>query len=300
MTMRRVRKNRSPRQRLKKKAWSVFSKACRLSLADQYGAVECYTCGKVYHWTKMHAGHYIPAKYGATQFDWDNVRPQCAQCNCFGSGHWSQSGGAGERHIFANNLMKEGIDPDALKQKAHRGEQPTDDELEQIVHDMRSVLAHLDETRTNAPVATHSSSVSPEFKAWINMRARCYRKTEPAYARYGARGIQVCELWKNNFALFLHDVGLRPSPLHSLDRIDNEGNYEPDNVRWATQNQQARNTRWNSVVEHNGEILCIAEWSERTGLAANTIVYRLRRGWSVEQALTLPLRRGKKPTPSCW
>lgn len=83
---------------------------------------------------------------------------------------------------------------------------------------------------------------SPEYRAWHAMRQRCYHPSQPHYSRYGGRGIVVCERWQV-FANFLADMGLRPSPRHSLDRINNSGNYEPGNCRWATLVEQCRNRR---------------------------------------------------------
>ena len=86
-------------------------------------------------------------------------------------------------------------------------------------------------------------SLTPEYAAWQGMRARCHRKTHADYQEYGGRGIVVCERWLGSFSAFLADVGLRPSPRHSLDRRNNDGNYEPGNVRWATAKEQANNRR---------------------------------------------------------
>ncbi len=84
---------------------------------------------------------------------------------------------------------------------------------------------------------------APEYLAWIAMRVRCTNPKAQAWRRYGGRGIQVCERWMWSYEAFLADVGRRPSPKHSIDRIDNDGHYEPGNVRWATRSQQNANQR---------------------------------------------------------
>lgn len=135
-----------------------------------------------------------------------------------------------------------------------------------------------------------------EDSIWQSMRARCRNPNNPSYHRYGGRGITVCERWES-FALFLADMGPRPSPEHSLDRIDNDGPYSPENCRWATRTTQNRNTRRNHRLTHDGRTLAIVEWAELLGLHAVTIHLRLKRGWSVERTLSTPITPAGTGTP---
>ncbi len=133
--------------------------------------------------------------------------------------------------------------------------------------------------------------VTPEFKVWSRMIDRCENRNHIAYARYGGRGITICTRWRNSFEAFLADMGPRPGPGYSIDRIDNDRGYELRNCRWATPKEQARNTQHNRMLTHDGMELCISQWAEETGLPLSTIQSRLNRGWSIERALTEPVRR---------
>lgn len=114
---------------------------------------------------------------------------------------------------------------------------------------------------------------SPEYRVWMGIIARC--STHPEYA---GRGIKVCDRWNNSFVSFLSDMGRRPSSIHSMDRIDNNGDYSPANCRWATRTQQNRNVRTNQIVTHDGESKCVSEWAEQLGISAKTIYTRIARG----------------------
>lgn len=132
----------------------------------------------------------------------------------------------------------------------------------------------------------HGRSRCPEYRAWINMITRCENANAPGYHNYGGRGISVCAVWRSSFLSFLSEVGDRPSSLHSLDRIDNSKNYEPGNVRWATRSEQNRNLRTNHLVEFEGAIIPLIQAVEARGLNYNTVLYRLKRGKSVDEALS--------------
>lgn len=148
-----------------------------------------------------------------------------------------------------------------------------------------------------AATRKHGRSGTSEFVVWSGMLARCFNENQSRYHMYGGRGITVCERWRRDFAAFLADMGPRPSPQHSIDRIDNDGNYEPSNCRWVTQEVQANNTRSNASVSYNGRTQTIAQWSRETGIGSSTICLRLKLGWEVERVLTQPVdtRRSGRP-----
>jgi len=132
---------------------------------------------------------------------------------------------------------------------------------------------------------THGETGSPEHRTWIRMNERCYREAHDNYKHYGGRGISVCEQWRLSFTAFLQDVGRKPSPRHTLDRIDNNGNYEPSNVRWATQKEQCRNRRTNRLINIGEKVQTIAQWSDETGIKYATLYRRLELGWPPEKLL---------------
>lgn len=129
-----------------------------------------------------------------------------------------------------------------------------------------------------------------EYVAWTQMIQRCEDVNCPGYKDYGGRGVSVCSRWRASFTAFLSDVGNRPAPGYSLERKKNDGNYEPGNVVWATKKQQARNRRSSRFLEANGERLTLAEWAERLGCSHTSILGRIRRGMSEQDAVTVPVR----------
>lgn len=141
--------------------------------------------------------------------------------------------------------------------------------------------------------ARRSAPSTPEYVAWFHMRARCLNPNDIGYHRYGGRGITITEKWAK-FEGFLEDMGLRPSPKHSLDRIDNDGNYEPSNCRWATSKQQAENRSSNVMIEFNGERKMMATWAKELNFNRDTVTYRLEQGWSIDEAFTTPLHARRR------
>jgi hypothetical protein len=144
-------------------------------------------------------------------------------------------------------------------------------------------------------VVTHGHTVgkknSPSYSAWANMRNRCGNPGCSNYKNYGGRGINICKRWEK-FENFIADMGEKPNGL-SLERINNNGNYEPGNCRWATDKEQRRNKRKNRLVEINGASKCLSQWCEELDLKYPNVSARLRRDWTPKQALSLE-------TPPKW
>lgn len=134
---------------------------------------------------------------------------------------------------------------------------------------------------------------SPEYMAWVSMHQRCSNPSSASYVDYGARGIRVCERWAS-FESFLHDMGPRPSGEHSIDRVDNDGGYSPDNCRWATRVQQTRNTRRSVWITLHGERRSLMDWADTVGLPPSVIRRRVRRGWDPARALSEPPKASRK------
>lgn len=139
---------------------------------------------------------------------------------------------------------------------------------------------------------THGGTYERLYSVWCAMKRRCYGIRTINYPNYGGRGIRVCDEWRNDYAAFRkwalkngYEKGLE------LDRIDVDGNYEPDNCRWVTRQKQSYNKRSNRVIEYKGKSKTMAEWAEEIGISIQTLSSRLNKlGWSVERALTTPPR----------
>ena len=127
------------------------------------------------------------------------------------------------------------------------------------------------------------------YNRWKQMKQRCSNPNCKAYGHYGGRGITVCERWLT-FRNFLEDMGEPPANL-SLDRTDNDGNYCPENCRWVSWKDQCRNQRRNRNLTCNGKTMCITDWASELGCTTQAILGRIKRGYSIEDALTIPIKK---------
>jgi hypothetical protein len=133
----------------------------------------------------------------------------------------------------------------------------------------------------------------PMYVLYMGMKQRCYYPKNKRYKNYGGRGIKVCDRWLNNFELFLEDMGERPSKKHSLDRIDNNGDYEPSNCRWATSLEQQGNNSKNHWVEYYGEKMIIADLERKLNIKLSGAYYHLKRGKSIQEAVDFIINNKK-------
>lgn len=144
----------------------------------------------------------------------------------------------------------------------------------------------------------HGASGTKEYRSWSHLVERCTNPKNKSYARYGGRGIKVADEWRDvgGFSVFLAHVGLAPTSEHEIDRIDNNGNYVPGNVRWATAMEQARNRSSNLRITAFGETKCLAEWAISSGIRAMTIHRRFTvMGWSAEESVSVPVGKSQRP-----
>lgn len=125
----------------------------------------------------------------------------------------------------------------------------------------------------------------PEYKNWLGMKERCLKGTHHSYPRYGGRGVQIAAEWVNSFNTFFKDMGPRPTPLHEIDRIDNNGNYEPLNCKWSTKKEQANNRRSNRIFTIGGETMTLKQWCEKYDLNYKSVHARIQRGVDIIDAL---------------
>lgn len=135
--------------------------------------------------------------------------------------------------------------------------------------------------------ANHTVGTRPTYATWHDMRSRCYNPRDPEYHRYGERGITVCDRWRDDYDTFVEDMGLRPEGMR-IERIDNSGNYELSNCKWATQREQMRNTRRTRLITIQGRTQAQVAWAAEIGIDVHTLKYRIRRGYSDEKILAAP------------
>lgn len=140
---------------------------------------------------------------------------------------------------------------------------------------------------------THGMSYESIYGTWHGIKSRCLYSGNVHFGKYGGRGITVYEEWAHSFEKFFEYVSALPyygEPGRSLDRIDNDGNYEPGNLRWATAQEQQRNTRHNRNLTFMGKTQCVAAWAEDLQIRKDTLWSRVQRGWTIERALTTPTK----------
>lgn len=143
--------------------------------------------------------------------------------------------------------------------------------------------------------ATHAASRSKEYSLWVSMKERCSNPVNKTYPHYGGRGISVHAEWVNDFPKFLKDIGYAPTPKHSLDRINNDGNYEPSNVRWATMKTQCRNRSSNFTIQYQGNKITLKDLEDITGVAYHILYHRIaNQGYSIERAISQKVRHSQK------
>lgn len=139
-----------------------------------------------------------------------------------------------------------------------------------------------------------AGATSPEYRVWSSMMTRCYNRQSKSFHNYGGRGIGVCDRWRADFMAFFLSMGQRPSPDHSLDRVDVDRDYGPDNCRWATQTEQQRNRRDAIKLTIDGVTKHLFDWAAERGLAPKTVYQRIWRGWSVARSLEVNPVRAKR------
>jgi len=130
----------------------------------------------------------------------------------------------------------------------------------------------------------HGLSSHRTHKAWCGLKQRCLNPNNPAWARYGGRGIRACDRWRDSFDDFLKDMGLCPAK-HELDRINNDGPYSPENCRWASSKTQQNNRSSNRTISWRGQTRTLQQWARKTGINRTTIAARLDNGWSISRVL---------------
>lgn len=141
---------------------------------------------------------------------------------------------------------------------------------------------------------THGLCHHPLYSVWASMKARCYNKNLPTYHCYGGRQIAICEEWLEFVPFYEWAMGHGYRKGLTIERVENSGNYEPDNCTWIPPEQQARNKRTNKIITYNGKSMLLIDWGKETGLGIVVLCKRFLRGWSVEKALNTPLQNNSR------
>lgn len=139
----------------------------------------------------------------------------------------------------------------------------------------------------------HGLSRTIEYRTWARIFERCNNKRNKLYPRYGGRGIKICKRW-NDFRTFIEDMGNKPGPEYSIDRINNNGDYKPSNCRWATKKEQSRNTRTNRKITYKGETRVLTEWAEVLGMTKSMLFRRLKKNKTIKEAFERPRYKHRK------
>jgi len=130
-----------------------------------------------------------------------------------------------------------------------------------------------------AQASANGLCATPEYRIWYAMNNRCYNARNTHYGYYGGRGITVCKGWRESFDAFWEDVGPKPFPEATIDRIDNSRGYEPGNCKWSTRREQALNTRLTKMLTYRGETMCQSDWARKLGIAYQTLNWRIKQRW---------------------
>lgn len=157
-------------------------------------------------------------------------------------------------------------------------------------HGMSFAEAVTTPRRAYKPSEMHGLTGAPEYGHWRAMIRRCHERTHSDWAKWGGRGITVCDRWRASFLCFLEDMGPRPSAKHSVDRIDNGRGYEPGNCRWATAFEQAGNRRNARLVTIGNKTMCVRAWCRELGVNPHTVKTRIQRG--IDPLVAFGLQRG--------
>src|ERR1035437_1435821 len=142
----------------------------------------------------------------------------------------------------------------------------------------------------------HGMAHLPEHSIWVGMRQRCYNPKTERFDRYGGRGISVCDRGNASFKNFYEDMGTRPSTSHSIERINNDGNYCPENCKWATQAEQSLNTRRNHIIEHDGKSMPLTQWAKELNINVRAVRSRVQHEYNTTERV-LSTQRLRKPIP---